>query len=158
MSKGAWTDGILVWKSEKQDAAKLRKGYLNSEWRDGYVAFSTVEKRLAEFGLDKIKMLLAGRADTQGGPEGFLMEAGLWRFSANGIYEELSLEREGDQFVVRYWKVRQKKEGEKANCFFRPANTFVRGNLTNLFKDKIPSLEVIAHEHRLRVYLTIGGK
>lgn len=165
--------GRLLWFAGNLTAKELAEKYLNNDWDDGFVAFSNAEKRFNNFGgVAELKTLLSGRIQDQEKPqeeradglaelEGYLMEAGLWRHKMNtAVYEELSFDREGDNFFVQYWhlSVDEKESTESWSCYFRTAKTFVRGNLKRVFSEKsITTFEVIVPEKRLRFYITKGG-
>lgn len=158
MAADEWQKGFLRMSVTTLSPDKLRSDYLsdNAHWHDGYVAFSTIELRLKEVGLPKFREWLEGWSDgTTGRPEGFLMEAGLWR-SDNDGFEEVAVEREGDLFQVRSWRITIKNRNGAIDCYYRPARTFVRSNL-KVFTGLLPSMEVVAPEHRLHIFVTIGG-
>ena len=148
--------GRLLWQTETIGTDTLRSRYLAGQtWSDGFIAFSTTEQRLAEAGVEKLSRWLDGRSDTDGGPEGYLMEAGLWR-STETTFEELAIEREGEKFVVQRWQLNT--AGGAANgmeCYYRPAKTFARTNVKP-FSGAVDSFEVVVPEHRLRLYITKG--
>jgi hypothetical protein len=148
--------GRLVWQTETIDSDTIRSRYLTGQsWSDGFIAFSATEQRLAEAGIEKLSSWLDGRSDANGGPEGYLMEAGLWRTAAAN-FEELALEREGDRFVVQHWLLNTATDAaDGMACYYRPAKTFTRGN-AKPFSGAVDSFEVVVPEHRLRFYLTKG--
>ncbi len=156
MAENDFKAGRLVWSSGKMDADTLRSQYLQEQvWSDGFLAFSTTEQRLTEGGLDLLSRCLEGRSDAHGGPEGYLMEAGLWRTVVSGL-EELAIERDGDNFSVHYWCLyTSPDESDAMECFYRQAKTFVRRNVRP-FSGALESVEVVVPEHRLRFYLTKG--
>ena len=147
--------GRLEWRTETMTAAYLQEQYLNDPWDDGFLAFSQKEQRLSEGGVAFLNSCLIGKADACGGPEGYLMEAGLWR-TRGDQQEELSLERQGDDFFIQYWRLTKDADDASADCYWRTAQTFVRGNLTGLFPGRLASIEVVVPSHRLRLYLTKG--
>jgi hypothetical protein len=135
--------------------------FFHKPWDDGFAAFGNDERRLADLGgTNALSGLLQGRISNQPNLEGFLMEVGLWR-NDGACYEELSLEREGDDFFVQHWRFWLTTGGQQDGqpCYYREAATFVRGNLHKLFPENaISTYEVIVPEDRLRFYLTKGGK
>ncbi len=147
--------GRITWTSDHVHADELTGKYLNNPWVAGFAAFSNYEKQLREDEIKTLSQYLVGRSDEQGGPEGYLMEAGLWRNNAT-VFEELALEREGDLFFVQYWKLdTTDPEPDQTNCYLRPANTFPRGNI-DIFKGSLATFEVIVPTERLRFYITRG--
>jgi hypothetical protein len=149
--------GWLEWQVKILDAEKVRSGFLERAWSDGFVALSNGELRLKDVGgTESLSRLLQGRIENLHDLEGFLMEAGLWR-ETDGCHEELALEREGDEFFVQHWKLTTGDNSDQAGlrCYFREAKAFVRGNLNKLFpENNIDTFEVIVPEDRLRFYLT----
>ena len=156
MDDAQFRDGYLLWSSETISAVSLIKKHLGSPWEDGFAAFARMEQRLAA---DDMKMLpdwLEAKEAMAGKREGHLMEAGLWR-TERAVYEELAIERAGDEFFVQYWHLSVSGQKE-VNCYWRQAETFIRPNL-EIFKKEAPiSIEVIVPEHRLRLYLTKGKR
>ena len=87
---------------------ELPSGFSFSGWDDGYIVFSKGEKLLkdilcdikdknpAEIFEDKVKGI--------NGVQGYLMEVDLWRHK-DGVYEEISVEREDRGFLVQQWKL-----------------------------------------------------
>ena len=169
---GDFRSGALAWFSGPMTVEAIKKEYLNRKWDDGFAAFSNGEVRLDEDTMAALADLLAGRRLQEGdvalrkkfaGFEGFLMEAGLWRRSQEKgekkVLEELAFEREGEGFFVQYWRLEPEKAAGDGglSCWWRPAATFVRGNLKKLFPEgKVATREVVVPEYRLRFYLTEG--
>jgi|GEM_PF-1097316 hypothetical protein len=149
--------GRLVYESGIMTTGELENRYLQTPWPDGFAAFSAGEQRLGAAG--DLRRLLAGRRDGTNGPEGYLMEAGLWR-NRDCVFEELAIEREGDDFFVQFWRLETGDTGDTGAadhlCYYREADTFVRGN-TEIFSGGMPTLEVVVPELRLRFYLTRGA-
>ncbi|HOF05360.1 MAG TPA: hypothetical protein PK175_09085 [Syntrophales bacterium] len=148
-----FNEGFLQWRAETMTPEAVKAQFLEQEWDDGFLAFSNSERRLGGDGLSLLGAFLNGRADRHGGPEGYLMEAGLWR-SRGAVLEEISLEREGDNFFVQHWVLQKNVSPKESNCYWRKAETFVRGNLGEVFSGAVKTVEVIVPEHRLHLYLT----
>lgn len=159
-TSNTFESGSLVWVSGIFPPEDLALRFLEKAWDDGFVAFSNGERRVNTIGgRQAMADLLAQRIEGQDGLEGFLMEGGLWRASTTSVYEELAMEREGDNFFVQHWRLSPEKMANKEEmpCFYRKAQTFVRGNLVNIFPEQtIPTFEVIVPEHRLRFYIIRG--
>ncbi|MCX7635113.1 MAG: hypothetical protein N2Z74_05135 [Syntrophales bacterium] len=153
MNSATFHEGSLQWQAASMTSDAIAEQFLQQTWDDGFLAFSDSERRLDKEGFLLLTAALKGRADAVGGPTGYLMEAGLWR-NRGAIVEELSLEREGEVFFVQYWRLTRHAPPEAANCYWREAATFVRGNLGHVFVGNIKTLEVIVPDHRLRLYLT----
>lgn len=156
-----FSTGSLLWSVDTMTAKEFTHLHLNSDWHDGFAAFSNAECRLRELGSPKhLAELLDGRIENHDGLEGFLMEGGLWRSDAKTqVYEELALEREGNRYFVQYWRLSLHKSTEQGSsrCYWRDAATFARGNLHKLFPEKtIAAFEVIVPADRLRFYITRG--
>lgn len=142
-------------------------------WDDGYIAFSNKEfpvnnkiKGMPFKDIIKVRYNKGNLPpDALKDAEGYLMELDLWRHK-DGVYEEISIEREDRGFLVQHWKLyADGKEGDgyeatgnkgKFNCYYywRVAETKPRGN--SIFKD-LKSIEVVYPEHRLHFFLTVGG-
>ena len=146
-------EGYIKWENELLSADKLEQKIRETgSWQDGFAAFSNDEIRLRGDKTRELAGWLTGRIETMSGIEGFLMEAGLWK-NDKTVYEELAIEREGENFFVQHWRLDTAPESGVVNCFFRKADTFLRGNI-EIFKDEQKSMEVVIPQFRLRLYLT----
>ncbi|RJX21132.1 MAG: hypothetical protein C4563_05310 [Desulfobulbus sp.] len=158
MRNDGFKKGWFTWVSKSVQPNDLEREYLCREWDAGFTAFSNCERSLREVGgvLGVIKFLTC-RAEEQGGPEGFLMEGGLWRKDGDDAYEELAFEREGDNFFVQYMRLdtRQTVNEGQDECYYRSADTFVLGAL-KVFSGDLSTVEVIVPEYRLRFYIARG--
>ena len=146
--------GRVLWSQGLMNASKLLKEYLKSTtWDDGFIAFSSEEKRLKDFDKDWDNWL----KNKNSAENGYLMEAGLWRKDDSTV-EELAIEREGENFFVQHWRLdTSDSDNAGMKCYFREARTFKRGNI-KIFDGTVRSVEVIIPDFRLRLYLTKGGE
>lgn len=146
--------GRVLWSQGLMKASDLIEKYLKSiTWDDGFIAFSSEEKRLKDFDKDWDTWL----KNKKNGKNGYLMEAGLWRKDDSTV-EELAIEREGENFLVQHWRLdtsNSDNDNAGMKCYFREAKTFTRGNI-KIFKGLLPSLEIVVPETRLRFYITRG--
>ncbi|RMG04484.1 MAG: hypothetical protein D6726_03275, partial [Nitrospirae bacterium] len=135
------------------------------QWDDGYLAYSTVEERLSAVkGKDKdLKTLFSSHTGDSG--RGYLMEADLWR-ERDGVYEEMSIEREDGNFLIQTWRLygsaETPPEQGALRCFYRHTKTMPRGLSLErgLFKEEeLKSIEVVVPERRLHFFITVkeGG-
>jgi len=149
--------GGLVYEADFQDPAPAELDL--SQWRDGYVAFSRGEKRISELGGVDVESLLSKGSENIPGAQGIVIEIGLWR-NDNGVFEEVSIEREDGGFFRQYWRLSEEADGEEADCYFRHAGTRARKgiNRPGLFGDEgdLNAVEVIVPKKRLHFYITRG--
>lgn len=175
MTANEFSDGFLAYEAgpvlePNEVAAKL--GVL-SDWSGGFLAFSagvsldgSGNAQPGEAVLDEklkrrdIATLLGHKVENIPGVQGYLMELNLWRKPADGIAEEVCVEREDGGFFYQQWTLRGNKEtvssSQEMPCYFRKAETFPRGN--SIFKKSLSSVEVIVPRDRLHFFLTTGGK
>ncbi len=154
MISNSFKEGCIEYTVEMKTAESFPNIDLN-DWNDGYIAFSNDEIRVQHIKNRSLKDMLNGRVEGINGIEGYLIEIDLWR-NKDGIYEELSIEREDREFLYQGWKLyTQLKENQKHNCYFRVVDTYARAN-SKIFKDnELKSIEVIFPEHRLHFFITI---
>lgn len=124
-------------------------------WSDGYLTFSTAEKRLdREIDLPLIREILAGHAKSISGYEGPLMEIHLWGHM-NGDYAEICVEREpNNTFFFQKYVLNTKITGEP-NCYY--GQTSCR-SVSSIFPGWRSMWEVTMWEHRLNVFIIRGGE
>jgi hypothetical protein len=153
MLENDFIDGYLVYEVCTEPVPRFEL----SEWSDGYLAFSNAERRLSELKSVGAAPLLAGRVLGIDGVEGYLMEVNIWR-CRDGVYEELSVEREDRGFYVQRWRLETREPaGKSPNCYFRPAPTKPRKNSGLFSEDDLRSVEVVCPETRLQFFITCGG-
>jgi len=158
----AFQDGQLLYETatlvSPSDLSEDRG--LQSEWNDGYAAFSRGEVRLTGVPNIKVPDLSNEKVSGVNGVEGYLMELNLWRHDGEGIFEEIIIEREDGGYFCQYWKLNTKSTTRETNCYYRQAETFPRktiGGRKPLFADnEMRSLECIVPEHRLHFFITTG--
>lgn len=156
-------DGFIKYDVLVLDTPELQKEHLDniglSDWADGYLAFSNTEKRLSDLKTHNLPDLFSKGLS---GVEGYLMEVDLWK-NKNGIYEEVSIEREDDYLLLQMWTL--DATSQMKNCYYRKVETIPRGStlqptrsLQPTFKDKdLNSLEVVFPEKRLHFFISAGG-
>jgi len=151
-------DGWLDYKVNTLKILKELKTAMwpESEWEDGYVAFSRGECRWCDIPEDRRAGLWNERVSGIRGVEGYLMELNLWRSEA-GVNEEICIERQDSDFYCQYWRLDTKQQ-EETNCYYRHAETIRRdlvGRRKAIFKsDLVQTIEVIAPENRLHFFIT----
>lgn len=164
-SKGVIQHEVLTALTAEKVIEKI--GNLSdSQWTDGYLAFSNGECRKIKLDKQDIRTLLGnnrfGKENSVTGfseAEGYLIEIGLWRGNGDSA-EEIYVEREDSGFFVQTWKLFKKSaEGnaEQETCYYRLVDTLPRGN--SLIRDAISkAYEVVVPLKRLHFFITVGGK
>lgn len=119
---------------------------------DGFMAFSNQQERIRlPFDPSHTAQLL--QTHDPGG-KGYLMELDLWGALEGGCFE-ISIEFEDSGFFVQQWRLDYTCAADRtANCYYRWANTFRRGNTDIFSGDELRSIEVIYPERRLHFFIT----
>ncbi len=124
-------------------------------WSDGYLTFSTTEKRLErKTDLPLMMQILTGQPIDFSGYEGPLMEIHLWG-DVNGDYAEICVEREPDNaFFFQKYVLHTQMTGEP-NCYYRQTSC---RSVSSIFPGWRRVWEVTMWQHRLNVFITRGGE
>jgi hypothetical protein len=155
-----FNDGFLRYETGMKQAESPDSFVDISQWEDGYIAFSELEKRIHDLG--DMEFSLTDRIHGLG----FVTEIDVWRHG-NGVWEELVLEREDHGYFMQHWTLFDQAENrpEKTRaCYWRQAETTARKPLGNpgIFcaspkKDSpLHALEIICPDQRLHFFLTTG--
>lgn len=166
--KVQFEDGSLQYRIyQKASLSELPAEILPaSKWDDGYAAFSRGEKRWKDIpeaqraGLWDLKP--AKENPVIPGVEGYVTEINLWRRDGEGLFEEVSIERDGRRIFCQHWKLDSASDVTLENrCFFRQAETIAGkpvGRSSIFSENELRSLECIVPEHRLHFFITTGVK
>jgi hypothetical protein len=120
------------------------KELLTSRWDEGFIGWSEKDEDYSP-SMNLLSLL------NEKSPSGYVMEIDLWR-SNNGIYEEFVLERLVQGF--RFHIIKLVTDGySNGNCYWRKTKLFKREG-----KAIQPAIEVIIHEYRIILYLTIPSR
>lgn len=161
MKENRWEEGYIEY-TVTQNSDEINSLNL-SDWKDGYIAFSNWEYRLnndiKKLSLQEImgKQLKNNKISCIKEAEGYLMEINLWK-QTNGVYEEISIEREDSGFLAQHWRLSTKESEGSKPCYYRDADTQPRANLKLFEKKELKSIEVIEPENRLHFFITTSER
>lgn len=155
-----FNDGFLRYETDMKQPEILDNYFKISQWDDGYIAYSNLEKRIHDPGDTPISLTCRIQE------LGFVTEINVWRYW-DGVWEELVFEREDQGYFMQHWTLSVQSETRPENsrpCYWRRAQTLVRKPLGSpgIFsawpkgETLLNSREVICPVQRLHFFLTTG--